>query len=150
MNDFKTTLLKSQSEYLERGSKFIGCLKSIESVEEFKDSLKKIRLEHKSSNHVCSAYRVFNNKILEEKGGDDGEPSGSAGLPMLNELKRHNLINVGVFVSRYFGGKKLGISGLIHCYSESVRLCVGALHTVNWVPTKKFLIRVTKSFFNFF
>ena len=107
MSKFKTTILTSQSEYLERGSRFIGYLKPIESAADFKNFLKNIRKEHKSSSHVCNAYRFFSNKILEEKGADDGEPSGSAGLPILNELKRCNLVNVGAFVVRYFGGKKL-------------------------------------------
>ena len=140
MSKFKTTILTSQSEYLERGSRFIGYLKPIESAADFKNFLKNIRKEHKSSSHVCNAYRFFNNKILEEKGADDGEPSGSAGLPILNELKRYDLVNVGAFVVRYFGGKKLGVPGLVHCYSESIRLCISKTKIISWEPTKTFLI----------
>ena len=140
MSKFKTAILTSQSEYLERGSRFIGYLKPIESATDFKNFLKNIRKEHKSSSHVCNAYRFFNNKILEEKGADDGEPSGSAGLPILNELKRCNLVNVGAFVVRYFGGKKLGVPGLVNCYSESIRLCISKTKIIFWEPTKTFLI----------
>ena len=140
MNQLTSIEIDSQSNYLERGSRFIGYLRSINTIKDFKYFLKKIRKEHSSSSHVCNAYRIFNNKILEEKGADDGEPSGSAGLPMLNELRRHDLVNVGVFVVRYFGGKKLGVSGLIHCYSESVRLCINNSKIIYWEPTKKFLV----------
>ena len=69
---------------------------------------------------VCVCHeQVFCQKILEEKASDGGEPSGSAGIPMLNELKRNNIINIGVYVVRYFGGRKLGIPGLICAYSET-------------------------------
>ena len=140
MNHFRTIKLNVESKYLERGSQFISYLVPFSSILDFKKILKKLRSEHKSSNHICNAYRIFTDTILHEKGSDDGEPSGSAGLPMLNELKRWNLINVGVFVVRYFGGRKLGSSGLIHCYSESVRLCVNKADTIKWSPTNSFLM----------
>ena len=139
MRKLKSIISAASSEHLERGSRFIGYLKPMESVKDFKNFLKNIREEHKSSSHVCNAYRIFNNKVLEEKGADDGEPSGSAGLPILNELKRGDLINIGIFVVRYFGGKKLGLSGLVHCYSESARLCIDKSEIIDWAPTKVLL-----------
>ena len=140
MKSLKTVNFESVSNYLERGSRFVGSLRPMKSVADFKINLKEIRQEHKSSSHVCSAYRFLNNNILEEKGADDGEPSGSAGLPILNELKRSALINVGVFVVRYFGGKKLGVAGLVHCYSESAKLCINDSKLINWIPSKNFLL----------
>tara|TARA_B100000131_G_scaffold319904_1_gene366756 strand:+ start:1954 stop:2562 length:609 start_codon:yes stop_codon:yes gene_type:complete len=140
MNHFRTIKLNVESKYLERGSQFISYLVPFSSILDFKKNLKKLRFEHKSSSHICNAYRIFTDTILQEKGSDDGEPSGSAGVPMLNELKRWDLINVGVFVVRYFGGRKLGVSGLIHCYSESVRLCIDKAHTIQWNPTNSFLM----------
>ena len=140
MSHFKTVKLNVESKYLERSSQFISYLVPFSSILDFKNFLKKLRLEHKSSNHICNAYRIFADTILQEKGSDDGEPSGSAGLPMLNELKRSDLINVGMFVVRYFGGRKLGVSGLIHCYSESVKLCVNKAEIIKWSPTNSFLM----------
>ena len=140
MKELKTIVSESNSNYTERGSRFIGYLTPTNSIVEFKVMLKNIRIKHENSSHVCSAYRFFNNRILQEKGSDDGEPSGSAGLPMLNVIKRSELVNVACYVVRYFGGTKLGIPGLVHSYSESVRQCIIMSNLVEWSFSSKFLI----------
>ncbi len=100
-------------------SRFICYLKYIESPEEAKDFIHDISKEHKTANHNCWAYVVG-------KGGeyahssDNGEPSGTAGKPMLNALNHFELTNVVAVVTRYFGGVKLGIRGLIDAYRETV------------------------------
>ena len=98
MNNLYTIKCEVTSVYIDRGSRFVGYLVPLNSVENFKSTLKEKREKYKDSSHICSAYRVFNDKTLEEKSSDDGEPAGSSGLPMLNELKRKKLVNVGVFV----------------------------------------------------
>tara|TARA_Y100000768_G_scaffold290657_1_gene224744 strand:+ start:3713 stop:4321 length:609 start_codon:yes stop_codon:yes gene_type:complete len=139
LNNLYTIKCEVTSVYIDRGSRFVGYLVPLISVENFKSALKAKREKYKDSSHICSAYRVFNDKILEEKSSDDGEPAGSSGLPMLNELKRKKLVNVGVFVIRYFGGKKLGISGLVHAYSESVNRCISSSRVIKWYFSTKCL-----------
>ena len=128
------------SKYSDRGSSFFGFLYAIESVSDFKVKLKETRNNNLSASHVCSAYRLINSNILEEKGSDDGEPRGSAGLPILNELKRVDIINACVFVVRYYGGTKLGISGLIHAYSEATRILLSDCKLLRWQPKKKYIL----------
>ena len=119
------------SKYSERGSNFFGFLYPLSSVSEFRIKLKEIRHKHLSSTHVCSAYRIIQSKTIQEKGSDDGEPRGSAGIPILNELKRVDIVNVGMFVVRYYGGRKLGIPGLIHSYTEITKLAISICSLFN-------------------
>lgn len=102
------------NEIIINKSKFISIIMPINNnnINEIIDNLKK---EYKDATHYCYAY-IFQNK---EKCSDDGEPSGTAGLPILNVLKNHNLTNVLCIVIRYFGGIKLGAGGLIRAYSNS-------------------------------
>ena len=97
-------------------SKFITKLYKISNVEETNNILEQLKKEHKDSTHICFGYIV--NGL--EKCSDDGEPSGTAGIPILNVLKKNNLTNVLAIVIRYFGGIKLGAGGLVRAYSNSV------------------------------
>lgn len=97
-------------------SKFITKIYKINNSKEVNIILDKLKKEFKDSTHICYAY-IFNGM---EKCSDDGEPSGTAGLPILNILKRNNLTNVLSVVIRYFGGIKLGAGGLVRAYSNSV------------------------------
>ena len=128
----KTIKSESRSQYVDRGSKFNALLKPIESFSDFKLNLKSIRLENPKSSHVCSACRIFSSNFIQERASDDGEPAGSAGQPILNELKRNSIVNAGVFIVRYYGGTKLGIPGLIHSYSEATKLSVLNNRILDW------------------
>lgn len=97
-------------------SKFITKLYKINTIEEINNILKELKKAHKDSTHICYAY-IING---QEKCYDDGEPSGTAGLPILNILKKNNLTNILAVVIRYFGGVKLGAGGLVRSYSNSV------------------------------
>ena len=97
-------------------SKFITKLYKINNIEEINNILNKLKKEYKDSTHICYAYIVNG----MEKCSDDGEPSGTAGLPILNILKKNNLTNILSVVIRYFGGIKLGAGGLVRAYSNSV------------------------------
>ena len=110
--------IKNNIEYtLEiKKSKFITKLFRVNNISEINDILSKINKEYSDSTHICYAYILENN----EKCSDDGEPSGTAGLPILNILKKKNLCNVLAIVIRYFGGIKLGAGGLVRAYSNSV------------------------------
>ena len=101
-------------------SKFIGYSFFCENVEMANEYVKAIRAEHKKATHVCFAYIVNSN----EKASDDGEPQGTAGIPILDVLKKQKLENVLAFVVRYFGGIKLGAGGLVRAYSETASTVV--------------------------
>lgn len=107
-------------------SKFITKLFFINNIEETKQILQKIKQEYNDSTHICYAY------ILEniEKCSDDGEPSGTAGLPILNVLKKNNLTNILAIVIRYFGGIKLGAGGLVRAYSNSISEALNGLEII--------------------
>ena len=137
---YKTVKKCSKSNYKQNGSTFLGIVEKVCNLEEFKTHLKSNKIEHQSASHVCSAYRIINKGLVPEKASDDGEPSGSAGVPILNQSKRLNIVNVGLYVVRYFGGKKLGIPGLIHAYSETIRLALLDAILIDWEPTDRYII----------
>lgn len=97
-------------------SKFITKLYKVNNINEVNEILKEINEKYSDSTHICYAYILENT----EKCSDDGEPSGTAGIPILNILKKKNLVNVLAIVIRYFGGIKLGAGGLVRAYSGSV------------------------------
>lgn len=103
---------------MERGSKFLAFAFPVTTEEDCQPLLQRIRKEHPKARHYCTALRLYPDASLE-RFQDDGEPSGSAGRPMLGQLVRLQLTNVYVVVVRYFGGTKLGIPGLIEAYKTS-------------------------------
>ena len=104
-------------------SRFICHAKRVYSEEEARDFITAIKKEHYKATHNCSAFIVGERSEIKRT-SDDGEPSGTAGVPMLGVLENHNLTNVCVVVTRYFGGIKLGAGGLIRAYAGSVALTV--------------------------
>ena len=120
MDSFVTIKENVQTELIEKKSKFIANLFYIESVEEAENIINKIKKKYWDSKHNCIAYRVVSDGGLIEKSSDDGEPSGTAGSPMLSILQKNNLLNVLVVVTRYFGGVLLGTGGLVRAYSQSL------------------------------
>lgn len=101
-------------------SRFIAYIKPVSTENEAKAFIDAIKTKHKDATHNCSAYTVGPEMNIQ-KANDDGEPSGTAGIPMLEILKKLEIHNVCVVVTRYFGGIKLGASGLIRAYSGAVR-----------------------------
>ena len=101
-------------------SRFIAHIQPVETEAEAKNFIKSIKSQHHEATHNCSAYTVGDQMNIQ-KANDDGEPSGTAGIPMLEVLKKLEVHNVCVVVTRYFGGNKLGGGGLIRAYSGAVR-----------------------------
>lgn len=99
-------------------SKFVAYLFELESQVDIESNLKMLKKEHKKATHICYAY-IYNKECNLVKANDDGEPSGTAGRPILNVLEKKNLKNVMVCVVRYFGGIKLGAGGLVRAYTKS-------------------------------
>ena len=104
----------------EKGSKFIGFAYPVNSEAEIKERLNHLYEIHPKATHHCYAYRLGINGE-NYRAHDDGEPSGSAGLPIYNQLLAHQITNVLVVVIRYYGGTKLGVSGLVKTYKESAK-----------------------------
>ncbi|MBH9966615.1 YigZ family protein [[Bacillus] enclensis] len=100
-------------------SRFIAYINRVETEEEAKAFIDEIKKKHWDANHNCSAYMIGENDLIQ-KANDDGEPSGTAGVPMLEVLKKRGLKDTVVVVTRYFGGIKLGAGGLIRAYGKSV------------------------------
>lgn len=108
------------SEINVEGSTFIGMANFYRNSADLHSFLKKLKKEHPKARHICYAYKIGD----EVKFSDDGEPSGTAGKPILNLIEHKNLENVGIFVIRYFGGKLLGSGRLLRTYNEASKLAI--------------------------
>lgn len=123
MDTYLTLARISEGLYKEKGSKFLAFAIPVSDVEEIKEILKEKRKEYHDARHVCFAY-ILGEKGEETRANDDGEPSGTAGKPMLGTLVSKGVTNTLLVVVRYFGGTKLGTSGLINAYRTA---CLDAL-----------------------
>jgi uncharacterized YigZ family protein len=129
-DDFYYTIETSGvAETKERGSRFIAYSYPIKDKDEFKKCLNELRSEHPKATHHCFAYRIgFDGNNFRVS--DDGEPSGTAGRPILGQIDSKGLVNVAVIVVRYFGGTLLGVPGLISAYKSAAAL---VLQTVPFI-----------------
>ena len=121
--EFRTIKEDGQVQEEIKKSRFICHAKRVYSEEEARDFITAIKKEHYKATHNCSAF-IIGERSEIKRTSDDGEPSGTAGIPMLGVLENHNLTNVCMVVTRYFGGIKLGAGGLIRAYASSVALAV--------------------------
>ncbi len=112
---YKTTSASTTAELRDRGSKFLAFTFPVRSVQEVKAHVQSLKKEHPKAVHHCFAYRTGTDKT-EYRANDDGEPSGSAGRPILGQIDSQELTDILVVVVRYFGGTLLGIPGLINAY----------------------------------
>lgn len=128
-------------------SRFICHLKRISTEEEARDFIAKIKKEHWKANHNCSAYTLGNRQEIQ-RSSDDGEPSGTAGVPMLEILKKKEIINVCAVVTRYFGGIKLGAGGLIRAYAGSVNHAIEEVGLVQIVNQRELILKLDYSLYD--
>lgn len=112
---YKTLISSSQGMYKEKGSRFISFAIPVSYQEEIKPIIDKIRKEHHEAKHHCYAYMIGHERTIWRV-NDDGEPSGTAGRPIMGQINSYGLTNIIIVVSRYFGGTLLGVSGLINAY----------------------------------
>ena len=128
--EFYYTIEKSGiAEYKDRGSKFIAYTYPITTIAEFKLKMDEIRKEHPKATHHCFAYRLGNDKN-NFRVSDDGEPSGTAGRPILGQIDSKELTNILIVVVRYFGGTLLGVPGLINAYKNAASIAIQVTPTV--------------------
>jgi uncharacterized YigZ family protein len=112
---YKTIKSPSEGIYKEKGSRFISFAFPVSDQEEIKPIIDRIRKEHHEARHHCFAYMIGHERNIWRV-NDDGEPSGTAGRPILGQINSYGLTNILIVVSRYFGGTLLGVSGLINAY----------------------------------
>lgn len=126
MQDYFFTIQNTIEEVLfkDKNSKFFGFCFPINTELEVKEILDRLRKKHHQANHFCYAYKLGNTENLKWRANDDGEPNHSAGTPILGQINSKELTNVLVVVVRYFGGTKLGVSGLINAYKTSAQLAL--------------------------
>jgi uncharacterized YigZ family protein len=117
MKDYFYTISKGgEGFYKEKGSKFIGLAFRVQNEDEIKEKLEEVKKQYHDARHHCYAYILSKDKL---RANDDGEPNHSAGDPILGQIKSKNLTQVLIVVVRYFGGTKLGVSGLINAYKTA-------------------------------
>lgn len=128
------------SDYRIKGSKFLGFLCPTANEVEIGEHLETLQKKHHTATHHCYAYLMNPNEPVEFS-TDDGEPGGTAGLPILNTIKSNNLMNVLLIVIRYYGGTKLGKSGLIDAYQTTAQQTILSATLKRLIPVKKYRLK---------
>ena len=140
-NDKYLTFSSDQSGFFrDRGSKFYAYAFPMDEPGEFDEKLAEIRKQHPKARHFCFAWRL-DPEEQEFRYSDDGEPGGSAGLPIFNQLKSHELFHAAIVVVRYFGGKKLGVPGLINAYKQAAAEAILETEPVVTYITREYRLR---------
>lgn len=144
--EYKTISGAFEIEYEEKKSKFIGNITDVKSENEAIEFISQVKSKYWDAAHNVYAYKIVENNIAVQKFSDDGEPSGTAGLPVLNVLKKKEVRDVCIVVTRYFGGILLGASGLVRAYSKSASSVIDAAGIVRKILCKetKIIIEYTK------
>lgn len=131
MNELKTINNNAVAEIVEKKSKFIANIFYVQNEEEVNFILKDIKKQFFDAKHHCFAYRIINDENIIQRSSDDGEPSGTAGKPILTILEKNQFVNVLVVVTRYFGGILLGTGGLVKAYTDATLLAIEKSECVN-------------------
>ncbi len=134
MSKYRTLKKRSTSFYKEKGSKFYGYAFPIQQKEDVKQLLEEIREEHPKARHICSAFLVGTGNEEYFIANDDGEPSNSAGAPILGQIRSNDITNTYIAVVRYFGGVKLGVGGLIQAYKQTSAEAIQANEIIEVEP----------------
>ena len=134
MKILKTIKKHASGEIVERKSRFIANCYAVSSEKEIATILQQIANQYVGARHHCYAYRIEEQGIMVERASDDGEPSGTAGAPMLTILQKHNLVNILVVVTRYFGGTLLGTGGLVRAYTQATNEAIKLANIVEITP----------------
>ena len=138
---YKTLRQEAADEVIINKSRFIGYASPCETEEEALAFLQKIRTKHKDATHNCYAYVIGRNAGIMRY-SDDGEPGGTAGLPMMEVLKAQGVVNCCVVVTRYFGGVLLGAGGLVRAYTQGTVIALKAAQVVVMEPSQRYLCEV--------
>ena len=130
-----------EDSFIEKKSEFIGYAKRVENEEEAKAFVAEIKSKHKQARHNCWAYIIGENMGIQRY-SDDGEPQGTAGIPTLEVIKKEDLRDIVVVVTRYFGGVKLGAGGLVRAYTKGAKIGIDAAKVIEKVMYKEVRIKI--------
>ena len=130
------------AEFEIKKSKFISQAKNVESEDEAREFISQIKKKYFDATHNCSAWIIGE----KQKSNDDGEPGGTAGNPILESIKKNNLTNICVVVTRYFGGIKLGAGGLIRAYSHAATLAISSAKIIEMKTFQKISVTLEYNF----
>ena len=136
---YKTIEKPSEGLFKDKGSKFISLAFPVNSEEEIKEIVQSIKKEHHSARHHCYAWRLGADQ-LHFRANDDGEPSSTAGKPILGQIQSFDLTNILIVVVRYFGGTLLGVSGLINAYRSAALDAINQAEIVEKLVEKWLLV----------
>ncbi|MFV0377318.1 MAG: IMPACT family protein [Mangrovibacterium sp.] len=140
MSDSYLTIAKpSEGIFKDKGSKFLAYAYPVETEDDIKEHIQFLKKEHFTARHHCYAWRLGPDKVLY-RANDDGEPSSTAGKPILGQIQRLNLTNILIVVVRYFGGTLLGVSGLINAYREAAATALENAEIVEKLVEIKFWV----------
>lgn len=138
----KRFMQATEAELLEKGSRFIGLAYPCESISEFKKLQADINQKYADATHITFAYRIQDAEGFHVKCSDAGEPSGTAGRPILSHIEGRDLINTAVFVIRYFGGTKLGAGGLVRAYGNTAKAALEKGRIEDVIPLAVFELTI--------
>ncbi|MDE6659251.1 MAG: YigZ family protein [Eubacterium sp.] len=145
MKEYKTVEFENSDEFIEKKSKFIGYVKPVQTQEDAVSFINSIKSKHWDATHNVYAYVLKDNNI--QRYSDDGEPSGTAGVPVLDVILKNGLVDVCVVVTRYFGGIMLGAGGLVRAYSHGSKIAVESGNIITMAPCKVLTVLVEYSFY---
>lgn len=146
MNEYKTVEFENSDEFVEKRSRFIGHVKPVKTQQEAVSFIHLVKSKYLDATHNVYAYVLRENNIC--RSSDDGEPSGTAGVPVLDVLLKENLVDVCVVVTRYFGGTLLGAGGLVRAYSHGSKIAVDSGHIITMATCKILSVSVDYSFYD--
>lgn len=145
MKEYKTVEFENSDDFVEKKSRFIGYVKPVKTIDEALEFINKIKSKHWDATHNVYAYVLKENNI--QRYSDDGEPSGTAGVPVLDVILKNGLVDVCVVVTRYFGGILLGAGGLVRAYSHGSKIALESGNIITMAPCKILSVKVDYSFY---
>lgn len=145
MNEYKTVEAENSDEFIEKKSRFIGYVKPVKTQNEAVDFINSIKSKHWDATHNVYAYVLKENNI--QRYSDDGEPTGTAGIPVLDVILKNELTDVCVVVTRYFGGTLLGAGGLVRAYSHGSKIAVESGNIITMAPCRILSVSVDYNFY---
>lgn len=146
MQEYKTVEKEASDFFIEKKSKFIGYAKPVKTQEEAVDFISEIKSKHWDATHNVYAYVLRENNI--QRYSDDGEPSGTAGVPVLDVMLKESLVDVCVVATRYFGGTLLGAGGLVRAYSHTSKIALEAAGIITMAQCSVMSAEVDYSFYD--
>lgn len=146
MQEYKTVEKEASDFFIEKKSKFIGYAKPVKTQEDALEFISKIKLKHWDATHNVYAYVLRENNI--QRYSDDGEPSGTAGVPVLDVMLKESLVDVCVVATRYFGGTLLGAGGLVRAYSHTSKIALEAAEIITMAQCSVMSAEVDYSFYD--